>query len=55
MFQSMMCMLSASGKQHSNVEYVGSRYGLALTRHAKRPDGRAYRFRSRNMIIFLLF
>ncbi|KAM3273643.1 hypothetical protein ACQJBY_043060 [Aegilops geniculata] len=35
MFQSMMCMLSATGKQHSYVEYVGSKYGLALTQHAK--------------------
>uniref|UniRef100_A0ACD5YDE5 Uncharacterized protein n=1 Tax=Avena sativa TaxID=4498 RepID=A0ACD5YDE5_AVESA len=51
MFQSMMCMVAASGKDHSDVEDVGSDYGLALRRRAKRPDGWAYRFRSTNTTI----
>uniref|UniRef100_A0ACD5Y946 Uncharacterized protein n=1 Tax=Avena sativa TaxID=4498 RepID=A0ACD5Y946_AVESA len=51
MFQSMMCMVAASGKDHSDVEDVGSEYGLALRRRAKRPDGWAYRFRSTNTTI----
>ncbi|CAM0949625.1 unnamed protein product [Alopecurus aequalis] len=51
MFQSMMCMVAASGKDHSDVEDVGSEYGFALARHAKRPDGSAYRFRSTNTTI----
>lgn len=50
MFQSMMCMV-ASEKDHSDVEHVGSEYGFALTRHAKRPHGWAYRFRSTNTTI----
>ncbi|XP_071675999.1 protein trichome birefringence-like 14 isoform X2 [Lolium perenne] len=51
MFQSMMCMVAASGKDHSDVEDVGSEYGLALARRAKRPGGWAYRFRSTNTTI----
>uniref|UniRef100_A0A0E0BTE7 Uncharacterized protein n=1 Tax=Oryza glumipatula TaxID=40148 RepID=A0A0E0BTE7_9ORYZ len=44
MFQAMMCMLTG-GDDHSHVEDVGKRYGLVVARHAKRPEGWAYRFR----------
>nr|ABG22032.1 expressed protein [Oryza sativa Japonica Group] len=47
MFQSMMCMLTG-GDDHSHVEDVGKRYGLVVARHAKRPEGWAYRFRRTN-------
>lgn len=54
MFQSMMCMLAASGKHHSDVEDVGSKYGMTQTHRAKRPTrpvGWAYRFRSTNTTV----
>lgn len=51
MFQSMMCMVAASQKDHSDIEDVGSKYGLVLKQRAKRPDGWAYRFRRTNTTI----
>ncbi|XP_037439830.1 protein trichome birefringence-like 16 [Triticum dicoccoides] len=54
MFQSMMCMLAASGKHDSDVEDVGSKYEMAQTHRAKRPTrpvGSAYRFRSTNTTV----
>ncbi|BAF30009.1 Os12g0554100, partial [Oryza sativa Japonica Group] len=50
MFQSMMCMLTG-GDDHSHVEDVGKRYSLVVARHAKRPEGWAYRFRRTNTTI----
>uniref|UniRef100_A0A0E0MNF8 Trichome birefringence-like C-terminal domain-containing protein n=1 Tax=Oryza punctata TaxID=4537 RepID=A0A0E0MNF8_ORYPU len=50
MFQSMMCMLTG-GDDHSHVKDVGKRYGLVVARHAKRPEGWAYRFQRTNTTI----
>ncbi|CAM8914280.1 unnamed protein product [Rhodiola kirilowii] len=49
-FQSLMCM-ATGGKDRPDVQDVGKEYGLVKARHAKRPDGWAYRFPSTNTTI----
>lgn len=49
-FQSLMCM-ATKGEDLPDVQDIGKEYGLVKARHAKRPDGWAYRFITTNTTI----